>query len=237
MRQRGERGLTMAIGGGLLESHDMGRQHDWYPQSLATALGDAAPARLTTLGSPALLQGPVLALFCSVKCPGSLILQTYDLACALRDAGVTVIGGFHSPMERECLRLLLRGKQPVIVCPARSIWRRIPSELIGHLESGRLLILSPFQQKQQRMTAELASRRNEVVAAIAQTIFISYASPGGKTESFAQRVLGWGKTVLTFDSPDNSRLKAIGVRPVTVPEAVDYCQKMTTPTNERIIED
>lgn len=39
----------------------------------------------------------------------------------LRDAGVTVIGEFHSPMEKECLNILLRGSQPIIVCPARSL--------------------------------------------------------------------------------------------------------------------
>ena len=39
----------------------------------------------------------------------------------LRDAGVAVIGGFHSPIEKDCLDLLLRGTQPVIICPARNI--------------------------------------------------------------------------------------------------------------------
>ena len=83
-----------------------------------------------------------LALFCSVKCPGNLILQTYDLACALRDAGVTVIGGFHSPMEKECLSLLLRGMQPVIICPARSIERlRLPTSWKALLAEDRLLLL------------------------------------------------------------------------------------------------
>jgi len=28
----------------------------------------------------------------------------------MRDEGVTVISGFHSPIEKECLRILLRGK-------------------------------------------------------------------------------------------------------------------------------
>jgi len=44
-----------------------------------------------------------------------------------RDDGVTVISGFHTPVEKECLRILLRGSQPVIICPARSIeGMRIP---------------------------------------------------------------------------------------------------------------
>ena len=65
-----------------------------------------------------ILERRLLGLFCSTKCPGDAILQTYDLVRALRDAGVAVIGGFHSPMEKECLDLLLRGNQPIVICPA-----------------------------------------------------------------------------------------------------------------------
>src|SRR2546425_10049876 len=91
-----------------------------YPLTLREYCGERAPTTLTALGNLDILQRQKLALFCSVKCPGNLILQTYDLACALRDAGVTVIGGFHSPMEMECLFLLLLGTTPVISCHGRS---------------------------------------------------------------------------------------------------------------------
>ena len=61
----------------------------------------------------------------------------------MRDAGVPVIGGFQTPMEHECLRLLLRGTQPVVVCPARGIDNmRIPRDWGTALEDGRLLVLS-----------------------------------------------------------------------------------------------
>jgi hypothetical protein len=36
----------------------------------------------------------------------------------MRDEGRTLIGGFHSPMEWECLGILLRGRQPVILSEA-----------------------------------------------------------------------------------------------------------------------
>src|SRR5438876_1122861 len=112
-----------------------------------------------------------LALLCSVRCPGALILRTYDLARALRDAGVTVASGFHSPMEQECLRLLLRGRQPVVVCPARSVERmRLPAEWKPAIEAGRLLVLSPFAPHQRRMTADLAAKRNAFVAALADEV-------------------------------------------------------------------
>src|SRR5207244_7197156 len=77
--------------------------------------------RLWAIGKLQILEQPLLGFFCSTKCPGEVILQTYDLARALREAGIPMIGGFHTPMEKECLALLLRGTQPMVICPARSI--------------------------------------------------------------------------------------------------------------------
>lgn len=101
--------------------HRLHRTAPSYPSALRHYLRNRAPAVVTARGNLAILANQMLALFCSVRCPGDLILKTYDLARSLRDAGVTVIGGFHSPMEKECLTLLLRGKQPVAVCLARAL--------------------------------------------------------------------------------------------------------------------
>ena len=65
---------------------------------------------MQTIGDAAILNQPKVALFCSVKCPGKLILETYDLAKRFRNEGILVISGFHSPMEQECLRILLRSR-------------------------------------------------------------------------------------------------------------------------------
>jgi len=186
---------------------------DRYPPGLAAMLGGAAP-RIATLGDVGLLRQRKVALFCSVRCPGNLILKTYDLARELRDAGVTVMSGFHSPMEKECLALLLRGKQPVIWCPARRLaTTRIPKEYAKPLSDGRLLMLSPFEINIKQATVEIAGVRNDFVAALADRIFVAYAVPGGKTETFCRRILEWRKPVFTFDSPDNAGLLGFGARP------------------------
>ena len=65
-------------------------------------------------------QKRLTALFCSARCPGKLILRTYDQVAQWRDAGHCVVSGFHSPVEKECLRILLRGEPPIIICPARA---------------------------------------------------------------------------------------------------------------------
>jgi len=185
-----------------------------YPSALGIYLGDQAPECIFSLGNLDILRQKPLALFCSVKCPGNLILQIYDLARQLRDAGVAVISGFHSPMERECLSLLLRGKQPVIWCPAKRLTvNRLPKEYAEPISDGRLLMLSPFDEKVKRARQDIARFRNEFVAALADQVFIAYAAPGGKVESFCQKVLGWDKPLLTFNSPINAALLASGARP------------------------
>lgn len=192
--------------------HHIHRSMPAYPTALTRCLADGAPATLTALGNTTLLeQHPTVALFCSNTCPASLILRVHDLAHDLRQQGVLVIGGFHSPVERECLTVLLRGKQPVIICPARSIERmRIPADERTPLEQGRLLLLSPFAAPQRRMTAETARRRNRFVAALADSIFVAHAEQDSKTEALCREVLAWGKPLSTLASAANTRLIDMG---------------------------
>jgi predicted Rossmann fold nucleotide-binding protein DprA/Smf involved in DNA uptake len=198
----------------LSEIRRIAPDSDLYPQTLQERAEAHALPTVTTLGDVDVLNHRKLALFCSTHCPGSLILQTFDLAQVLRDADITVIGGFHTPMERECLELLLRGKQPIIVCPARGIdsRTRLPANWRVPLSNGRLLLLSPFDPRERRTTAELASKRNRFVAALADEVFVAYAAPGSRTERFARDVANTGKPLLTLNSPDNATLLALGAR-------------------------
>ena len=168
-------------------------------------------SKANSKGKLSLLDESPTALFCSNLCPGDLILKTYDLARAMRDAGVPVIGGFQTSMERECLRLLLRGSQPVVVCPARGIDNmRTPRRWRPALDGGRLLVLSPFPVTARRPTVEIAAQRNNFVAELAQRVFIAHAAPGSKTEAFARRLAASGKPLLTLYSPANENLVETG---------------------------
>jgi predicted Rossmann fold nucleotide-binding protein DprA/Smf involved in DNA uptake len=159
------------------------------------------------IGNLSLLQEPAIALFCSIKCPGDLILKTYDLAQALRDAEIPVISGFHTPVEQDCLKILLRGTQPIIHCPARSLHKiRLSQKQKQAIGENRLLLVSPFNTSYPRATAELAKKRNEMIGAIAHTIFIAYAAPNSKTLAFAQSLIEAGKSVVTFNHPNHSAL-------------------------------
>jgi predicted Rossmann fold nucleotide-binding protein DprA/Smf involved in DNA uptake len=191
-----------------------------YPPQFRKHLGDHAPTCIFTLGKLEILQTQPLALFCSRKCPGDLILKTYDLAQHWRAQGVTVIGGFHSPMERECLRILLRSPHPVILCPARGLPRRIEPEFKRPLAEGRLLLLSALPDSVRHATEDTARQRNCVVAALADRIFIAFAELSSKTESFCRAIVTWGKPLLTHSSPATANLIALGAKPVGATEKV-----------------
>lgn len=185
-----------------------------YPRPIAEFV--AGCPTLTGLGNISILdESSKIGFVSSVRCPGNLILQTYDVARTFRDEGRTVIGGFHSPMEKECLFILLKGRQPIVVFLARDLTRfRVPSEWRRALLDGRLLILSAFPGAP-RPTVDLAVRRNLLVAALSDEIFITHAQPGSKTEAFARTVAAWGKSLSTFDDARyNETLLALGAKPL-----------------------
>jgi predicted Rossmann fold nucleotide-binding protein DprA/Smf involved in DNA uptake len=187
-----------------------------YPSCLQKYLGRHAPAVITGLGNLDILNHKKLAYFCSVKCPGHLVLKAHDLSQNLKQAGITVIGGFHSPIERECLTILLRGPQPIVVCPARCIeGMRIRAEYKKPLEEGRLLFLSAFKESQRRNTVETAMERNRLAVAFADAVFVAHASPNSKMEKFCHEVVKFGKPLYTFESEANKCLINIGAKPLS----------------------
>ncbi len=173
-----------------------------YPARLLERLGDPAPVQLSALGNLDLLALPKTALFCSARCPGDAILRTYDQAARWRDADRCVISGFHSPIEKECLSIFLRGKPPIIICPARSLEKlSIPPGWKTPLNEGRLLILSCIFSPHHRVTAELATRRNQFVAALADEVWFAHIAPSGQTEQLAKTIARWPPTSRPCPSP------------------------------------
>jgi predicted Rossmann fold nucleotide-binding protein DprA/Smf involved in DNA uptake len=171
--------------------------------------------RIWGIGNLDILNRQLLGFFCSVKCPGDLILRTYDLARALRDAGVPVVSGFHTPIEKDCLELLLRGDQPVVICLARSIQNmRLGKGLKANIESGRILVLSPFDGNFKRPTTRSSHFRNQFVAALSAVVFVAHAELEGKTEKFCEALLYSGKPLYTFKSQYNKSILDIGTKPV-----------------------
>ncbi len=151
-----------------------------YPRRLIDRLHADAPQSITVIGSFAPLFGQMTAFLCSKETPGETILKAFDKAAAWRDAGLCVISGFHSPLEQQCLEILLRGKQPIVMALARALGAlRLPAPQRKALDEGRLTIVSPFPASERRATADLARQRNRLVAALADAVVFAFVSPGG----------------------------------------------------------
>ena len=178
---------------------------------------DLARREKVTIGNRGPLDLPLLALGCSARCPPTLVLNAYDLASALRDNGIAVVSGFHTPIERDCLHFLLKGAQPIVICPARGIERmRVPQEWRAPLAAGRLLVVSRIAAHERRVTAALAVERNRFVAELCAAALVIHATPGSRTEAWGRDVLAMGKPLWTLDAPENRHLVELGARPFRV---------------------
>ena len=194
-----------------MDIHQIAQPDGAFPAVLWDRLGDIAPSCLHAMGETAILGNRFLGLLCSVQCPGSVIMKTFDAIRMLRDEGTALIGGFHSPMERECLDILLRGGQPVVLCAAKRLkGLRLGAAARHALRDGRLLLLSPFDESVGRTTAPQAALRNELVAGLSEALLVPHAAPGGKTWTTIRAALDRQQPVFTFAVQDNAALLEAG---------------------------
>ncbi|ODS30104.1 MAG: hypothetical protein SCARUB_04788 [Candidatus Scalindua rubra] len=140
------------------------------------------------------------AFLCSQQCPADIVLKSYDWAIEQRDKGNCVISGFHSKIEKDVFHFLLKGKQPIILALARGLKKRYEPQIQKAINGNRLLIISPFGESVKRITKETAIKRNEMMAKVADEIFVAYASQNGKLINLMERSISEGKKVFTFNS-------------------------------------
>lgn len=170
-----------------------------YPDRLIRRLGTDAPRTIEIVGPRTFLSEPATAFLCSKETPGSTILKAFDQAAAWRDGGRCVISGFHSPLEQQCLDILLRGRQPVVMALARGVGvLRLPAAQRKALDDGRLTIISPFPAKEKRATVALARQRNRFVAALAAEVVFAYVSPSGSLAHLTAELSQWELPIHTL---------------------------------------
>ena len=156
-----------------------------------------------------------IAFFCSQSCPGDIILKAQDWANARGPESAPVIGGFHTPIERDVQRILLRGCAPVTLVLARAVqgYRMSPA-IKAAMATGQAEIISPFPPTQTRTTATTSEARNRHILTLGEYVLIAHASPGGKTEALAREAVSLGRTVYAFSSPGNAHLFELGALPL-----------------------
>src|SRR5690606_28081527 len=130
-----------------------------------------------------------------------------------------VISGFHTQVERDVLRILLRGKAPVIYTLARAVeGARLPTALRMAEKEGRTLILSPFAASVKRTTSSTSEQRNRYILTQASSVLFDHASNGGKTEILAAEAVTMGLPIFTMQSPNNAHLISMGAKPISALE-------------------
>ncbi len=130
------------------------------------------------IGNAAILDRPdKVAFLSSRRISPADVLKCYEWAEKVRDTERCVISGFQSPLEKDVLKFLLRGKVPVILVLARSLWKTVPEELREPVGQGRLLIVSPVAAT--RASSATAAARNRWILANCTSLVLGSLDPDG----------------------------------------------------------
>ena len=123
------------------------------------------------LGNIELLKMKMTGFLASRNIPTLLVLPTLDWAMEIRQReDMAVVSGFHSPMEKEVLKILLRGRCGIIVVLARGMYHKVPKPYEEALQQNRLLILSYEKDSVIRVSEQTAHKRNKYVISLSDEI-------------------------------------------------------------------
>lgn len=129
-------------------------------------------------GNRELLDRPMVAFFASRTAPeGALALAT-RWAERVAQTEQVVISGFHAPIERAVLDVLLKHRHPVIVALGRSLYRKCPPLFQTPLAEGRLLFIS-FRASP-RTSFSTAQQRNWAAADLADELVFAPFAPSSQ---------------------------------------------------------
>ena len=140
---------------------------------------DAPNESFTHIGNISLLSLPgATAFLSSRRGSAKAALASLEWAEVRRLDARPVIGGVHSDLEQDVLKLLLRGSCPIILVLARALWKNLPETLRGPVDSGRLLVVSAVPAAR-RASAVTGLVRNRFVLDHASEVVVGTLEPGG----------------------------------------------------------
>lgn len=141
---------------------------------------------ITTLGNQELMLREKVAFFASSKTASLSVMPSLDWASEIaKREDITVCSGFQSPLERDILPYLLRGKCGIIVGLGRGLYKKIPEEYRDAYASGRVLFVSLQSKNATRPSKAAAERRNQYLADIADLLVFASLSPQSSLYSIA----------------------------------------------------
>ncbi len=153
------------------------------PPHLAERVAAAQVRGFVGAGNSELLDSPLLGLLASRACPAKVLIETLDLVPAWVGAVRVVVSGFHSPLEQQVLRSLLRRNGRAVKVLAHGITSYTPPEPTLELEAealatGRLLVLTACAPTLKRATRATALQRNTLVLRLSTEICAPHIAPG-----------------------------------------------------------
>jgi hypothetical protein len=139
------------------------------------------------IGNASLLAQPLIAFFGSRQCSGAAIRAALDWAVEQARSKTPLIGGFHSPLEKSVLEVMLAANAPIVIVIARRVGNaRLPSTWRRAVRLGTAAIVG-MEGAQTCLTNELAARRNDWVAKHAARIVLAHVSADGRLARQAGR--------------------------------------------------
>ena len=123
------------------------------------------------LGNEILLDSYLVAFFASREYSEEVAQRAVQWAEEICQTDKVVISGFHSPLEKEVLRILLEHKHPVIVALGRALYKRVPPNLQQAFDEGRLLFVS--FRGYSRHSSKSSEIRNWKAAGMADEVYFT----------------------------------------------------------------
>ena len=186
------------------------------PAELESTFGKGVP-KLWYCGELSLLKNQLLGVVSARKIEPDLALKTTELLEQLTSISLTFIGGWHSPLEEEALRVLLRAPAKIVFCVSKSLEKFVPSPDIDFfVTQGRGLLITHCSPKAARISRNASLRRNEVVLHLAKGLLVLSAPARSASLKLAQAAIALRKPVFAPEHRINDELLTAGALPATV---------------------
>jgi predicted Rossmann fold nucleotide-binding protein DprA/Smf involved in DNA uptake len=175
------------------------------------------PPRLWCRGDLTILNHTLLGIISARQVDSDLASECSQLLkqlVFLKD--VSFVGGWHSPLEEEALRVLIAQEASIVFCVSKSLDRFVPSiELGSRVSEGQALLLTHCSPKAKRITRDASIRCNQLVVELAKALLVLSAPEGSASLNLARSALRQGKTVHTLEHRLNKELLTAGAVPAT----------------------
>lgn len=169
---------------------------------------DGRPPKLWCAGEQRILNGRLLGIISARDADADLTARSAQLLQQLASLKeVSFIGGWHSPLEKEALRILSDGSAQIVLCVAKSLQRFVPpADIEDRVKQGDALLLTHCSPKAKRISREASLRRNQLVVGLAGAVLVLSAPEGSSSLQLAKAALNCGKSVLTLEDRVNKEL-------------------------------